>query len=634
MSQLTVTELDFEGIKQSLKNFLKAQNEFSDYDFDGSGLSILIDTLAYNTHYNAILAHLLANENFIDSAIKRSSVVSIAKAIGYTPRSAKGATATINLRITPPVTYSLTTFTLDKYTVFTSTLNNSTYKFYPRETVVVAKETRDGISGFYFDNLAITEGTRVADTYTIDSNNQLSEFIIKNPNVDISTLKVQIQKSSSIVVNSTFDKYSNFSEVSGNTRAYFLEETSNQVYSIKFGDDIVGKKLDVGNILTIEYITTNQTDANFAKNFALASAILPNSVVSITTVSPASGGQPKESIDSIRRNAPRLYQTQNRTITAFDYQAEIMNNNPNIKSCVVWGGEENDPPIHGKVFISLTPLPNQIITPYDKNKIRTEIIAKKAPLGVVAEFVDPLYLYLQLKIIVTYNAKITNLTAGQIYNGVSTAVQDFFDTELNILNKNFYANNLLNYIKEVSPSVLSVNIIPNLQLRHSVNSFNNAESITLNYGNRLTPGTLSSTWFNSVVSNTVYKTHLIDVPNDNVEAPEYNGNGIVYLQTADRSNVSKIGTINYNTGVVEITNLKVDSYIDNETFIRVNIKSHDYNKDIKTQHRTRVTELLSSAVEAQPSRNTILSLDDSPLNTNVGSRKGLDIVILQNEEST
>jgi len=635
MAKLDVTELDFETIKSNLKAYLAAQSEFQDYNFEGSAMNVLLDTLAYNTHYNSVLAHLVGNEAFIDTATKRASVVSIAKGLGYTPRSVRGSTATINFRVVPPVSNSNSTLTLSRDTAFTSVINSTSYLFYPRNSVTVNKETRTiggvAISGFFFDNVQITEGTRISNSFVVTSNTLSGPFTIPNNNIDTSSMRVRVRESQSDLTISTYLQYTNLTDVGTTTKAYFIEEDVDGLYLVRFGDNYVGKKLTDGNVVVVDYIASNGEAANGANRFSGNSGtfISNDEVITITTVYNASGGSGKESIDSIRKTAPRFNQTRNRAITSADYQALILASNSNIQSCAVWGGETNDPPIYGKVFISLDPYPNQIITDADKAKIQTEILDPKAPVGILTEFVDPNYVYIQLRIGATYNPKVTALTMGEITSTISTAVGAYFTNSLNVLNKDFYLSDLHRYVKESSSSIISVNINPKLQIRKSAMTLGKSESFTLSFNNKIEPRTLHSTWFNVNIGTGNYDVKLQDVPRTGVNPPEYTGLGDVYLYgKKDNKNLGLVGIVNYDTGRVTFIT-QINSYSGTDSFVRINAKPHDDVKDIKTQTLTRVSEVNTSAVVALPSKNTVLTLDDTQLNTTTGARKGLDIVISQ-----
>lgn len=634
MAQLDVTNLDFDTIKESLKTYLQSQSEFSDYNFEGSAFSVLLDTLAYNTHYNAMLAHLIANEAYIDTATKRSSVVSHAKALGYIPRSNRGATATINFAVIPPASDTTNTLTLTRNTIFTTVIDNKNYYFYPRASVTVNKENRSGTSGFYFDNVSITEGTRVANSFIVTANRTSGPFVIPNRDVDTTTLRVRVQTSGSDLTTVTYNNYTKLTDVTTTTKAYFIEEDIDGLYTLKFGDNYIGKKLDVGNIVLVDYITSNGTAGNSAKTFTVTDTFVSNNETkTITLVNQATNGQAKESIDSIRKTAPRYNQTRNRAVTSSDYQTLILAGNSNIQSVAVWGGEDNDPPIYGKVFISLDPVSGQVITQDDKDLIQTEIIDPKSPLGILVEFVDPVYTYIQLKVGVVYDPNVTALTQAEIISTVSTAINDYFDTDLNVLNKNFYISKLHKFIKDASSSIVSVNINPKLQKRFSATTLSTAESFSVEYHNKLEPRTVHSTWFDAKIDTATTKVKLIDVPRTGVVPPEYNGSGDIYIQNATGDNLLNVGTINYDTGKITFT-VTIAAYYGSETFVRLNVKPHDDVKDIKTQVLTRVSAPAGgSAVVARPSKNTVLSLDDTVLNSTTGARKGLEITVSQYVEA-
>lgn len=634
MAQLDVTELDFTTIKNNLKTYLQAQDEFSDYNFEGSALSVLLDTLAYNTHYNAMLAHLVANESFLDTAIKRSSVVSLAKALGYTPRSARGATAIINYNVIPPDSDNRTTLDLPRDTPFTSNVGGTNYVFYPRATTTVQKEIRNGVAGFYFDNIQITEGTRVSNSFVVTSSTVSGPFSIPNANVDTGTLRVRVQESATDLTLSTYLNYPRITDVGVTTKAYFFEEDVDGLYVVRFGDDYIGKKLTAGNIVVIDYITTNGTGANGASTFSNATTFISaNESKTLTVVNNSAGGQDKEGIDSIRKTAPRYNQTKNRAVTSSDYQSLILASNSNVQSVSVWGGEENDPPIYGKVFISLDPIAGQVITQADKDAIQTGIIDPKAPLGILAEFVEPTYMYIQLRVGIEYDPKVTTFTQTEIQTAVTSSINDYFEADLNVLNKNFYLSKLHKYIKDTSPAIISANINPKLQKRISATTLGKAETFTVQFHNKLEPRTLHTTWFNATVDAGTSKLKLIDTPNTGVVPPDYIGSGVVSLQDELGKSLGNVGTINYDTGVLTFT-VTISSYLNSETFVRVNFKPHDNVKDIKTQILTRTAAPSgSNAVVATPSKNTVLSLDDTAFNSTTGARKGLEIITTQYVEN-
>ena len=375
MPQINVTELDFDNIKQNLKTFMQSQAEFSDYNFEGSALSVLLDTLAYNTHYNAVLAHLLANESFLDSAIKRTSVVSLAKNLGYTPRSRRCPVGTLTFTITPSGAYTSSTYTLPRDTVFTSSLNGTSYTFVPSEAVTATLQNVSGTNKFVFSNLKLKEGKRISNSFLITTNKELDPVIIPNKDVDTSTLRVRVQTSGSNFNIETYVLHNGILDIDESSKVYFLEETIEGLYSITFGDDVIGKKLTAGNVVIVDYINTNGVTANGAKTFTCSATLTGGGEIKAYSGNvAAAGGQNKESIDSIKINAPKYNSARERGVTASDYKSLILASNENIQSCSVWGGESNDPPIYGKVFISLDPIAGQLISQQDKDNIVSNII--------------------------------------------------------------------------------------------------------------------------------------------------------------------------------------------------------------------------------------------------------------------
>jgi hypothetical protein len=627
MAQLNVTELDFANIKQSLKTFMQAQDEFSDYDFEGSALSVLLDTLAYNTHYNAVLAHMLANESFLDSAIKRSSVVSIAKSLGYTPRSRRSSTGYVDFYLTPASSYTDITYTLSRDTVFTSTIDGTSYKFYPSKDVTATRQTFDGVDKFFFDNLELKEGTRVSNSFLIAANSLSGPITLPNSNVDTSSIRVSVQKSTTNLTVETFLETKSLLDLKATDKVYFLEEEVHGNYVLRFGDDVFGKKLEAGNIVIIDYIVSNGSLPNGAKSFTNATTLTGSGEDKVfSNVTAALGGAEKESIDSIRKTAPIFNQTKERMVTATDYRSLILADNPSVQSASVWGGENNDPPIYGKVFISLDPVEGQIITQDVKDSIITSLVSPRAPVAILPEFVDPDHTYIGLKVGVVHDPSKTSLTTGQISNAVSTAISNYFNTDLNQLNKNFYYSRIHNIVKAVSPSIISVNITPTLQKRIEAN-LNVDKNYTFSFNSRVQPRELHSTWFNATLNTINYKVKFQDIPNSDVVAPEYNGSGIVYLVDSSGTKLKNVGTIDYDTGKLTLGSIMVTSLYGSDTALKFRTRPHDDSKDISTSVLNRTSETSTGPVVAKASQNTVLTLDTSALNTVTGSRRGLDISV-------
>ena len=627
MAQLDVTELDFANIKQSLKTFMQAQDEFSDYDFEGSALSVLLDTLAYNTHYNAVLAHMLANESFLDSAIKRSSVVSIAKSLGYTPRSRRSATAYTDFSIIPSVSYSEINYTLSRDTIFTTQIDATTYNFYPAEDVTATLQDVNGVGKFVFNNLMLKEGVRVSNSFLIDSNTLSGPLTIPNLNVDTSTLRVRVQSSGTDFTLETFAKADSLLDLKSSTKVYFIEEGHDGKYIIRFGDNVFGKKLTAGNVVIVDYLVSSGAAPNGAKSFTPPSTLTgQGAVASLENITPAFNGGEKESIDSIRKTAPLYNQTKERMVSAKDYRSLILASNPSIQSVSVWGGENNDPPIYGKVYISLDPVDGEVITNEIKDNILNSLIVPRTPVAIIPEFVDPVYTHIGLKVGVIYDPTVTTLTSGEISQAVSSAIRNYFNTDLNQLNKNFYYSRIHNIVKSVSPSIISVNITPTLQKR-LVALTNVFENYSFSFNSRIQPRELHSNWFNFDNAGVIYKVKFQDIPNPNVSPPAYNGTGTVYLVDSSNTRILNVGVIDYDTGKLTLNSIKVTSLYGTDSELKLRTRPHDDSKDITTSVLNRTSEISTNAVIAKPSQNVILTLDNSIENIISGTRKGLEILV-------
>ena len=627
MAQLDVTELDFANIKQSLKTFMQAQDEFSDYDFEGSALSVLLDTLAYNTHYNAVLAHMLANESFLDSAIKRSSVVSIAKSLGYTPRSRRSATAYTDFSIIPSISHTEINYTLERDTIFTTQIDGTTYNFYPAEDVTATLQDVNGVGKFVFNNLMLKEGVRVSNRFLIDSNTLSGPLTIPNLNVDTSTLRVRVQSSGTDFTLETFAKADSLLDLKSSTKVYFIEEGHDGKYIIRFGDNVFGKKLAAGNVVIVDYLVSSGAAPNGAKSFTPPSNLTgQGAVASLENITPAFNGGEKESIDSIRKTAPLYNQTKERMVSAKDYRSLILASNPSIQSVSVWGGENNDPPIYGKVYISLDPVDGEVITNEIKDNILNSLIVPRTPVAIIPEFVDPVYTHIGLKVGVIYDPTVTTLTSGEISQAVSSAIRNYFNTDLNQLNKNFYYSRIHNIVKSVSPSIISVNITPTLQKR-LVALTNVFENYSFSFNSRIQPRELHSNWFNFDNAGVIYKVKFQDIPNPNVSPPAYNGTGTVYLVDSSNTRILNVGVIDYDTGKLTLNSIKVTSLYGTDSELKLRTRPHDDSKDITTSVLNRTSEISTNAVIAKPSQNVILTLDNSIENITTGTRKGLEILV-------
>jgi hypothetical protein len=478
-SNLKVTELDFFQIRENLKTFLKSQTKFKDYDFEGSGMAVLLDALAYNTHYNAVNANMAMNEVFLDSAQMRNNVVSHAKMLGYVPRSSTSPFAYIDIIVNSPIN-TPSTLTIDRGTKFSTVVDGVQYTF-----TVLESQSISPVNGVYqFTNLKVNEGSLRTFTYTVDSFDFGQYFEIPDAKADISSLIVKVRKNSSTTAYDIFTLARNFVDITSSTKAYFIQESIDGKYEVYFGDGIVGQKLEAGNVVELEWLSTNADLANGASLFTLSSTIQGNSNVTIETVTKAAGGGDREDIDSIKFNAPLSYVSQNRVVTPEDYKAAIINNYPNIETVSVWGGEENVPPDYGKAYISIKPRNAEALSLTEKQYIKDQILKTRNVVSITPELVDPEYTYIKVEVFFKYDPNLTNKTAGELRQVVSDVINNYNDNELKKFDGVFRHSKLSRLIDTCEPSILNSTVRVYMQKRF-VPEIGTSQRYTLSFSSPL-----------------------------------------------------------------------------------------------------------------------------------------------------
>lgn len=451
---LNVTELDFDLIKNNIKNYLTSQGKYNDYDFEGSGLSILLDILAYNTHYNAMTAHLALNEAFLDSAQIRGNVVSHAKLLGYVPRSSTAPTAYTNIVVNNPIGFPVpATLTLDRGAKLTTVIDGEEFPFVVADSRTVSHDI--DTNTFVFSDVAIKQGTLKTMTYRIDEYMETQRFEIPDEDIDTSTIRVRIRANDNSSNHDIYTQFTTLANVDSNSKVYFIQENSAAKFEIYFGDGIIGYKPTSDNIVEVEYIYTNSEDANGARTFEMISEIEGNSDISVTTVSASAGGAPRESIESIRFNSPLTYITQNRAVTADDYKAIIQKEYGDIEAISVWGGEDASPPDYGKVFISIKPLTGEVLNDSEKEFIINNILKSKNVVSITPIMVDPQYTYIKLETFFKYNPNLTDRTRAELQALISNTINTYNDTELKRFDGVFRYSKLLRTIDTSDPAVLN-----------------------------------------------------------------------------------------------------------------------------------------------------------------------------------
>jgi len=482
-SNIQITDLDFNTIKTNLKRYLQSQTTLQDYNYEGSALSTLLDVLAYNTQYQAYYLNMVANEMFLDSALQRSSVVSHAKLLNYTPQSAAAPRAQIDLVMNNVTASSLT---LPKFTSFLSeAIDGVSYRFVTLNSTT--ENTNLANNTVTFNDLVIKQGEPVTLSFTYDSAaNPTAIFELPDTNVDTTTISVIVQQSTSNTSSQVFTLVDDYLALNGTTKAFFLQEATNGFYQIYFGDGILGEALTDGNVVSVSYIITSGTAATDANNFVLMDTISGFSSSTITPVQAATQGAERESIESIKYTAPKSYAAQGRAVTKEDYIFLIQNNAGifPIDAVNVWGGEENDPPVYGVVFVAIKPSGGYLLTPSQKSIIEEQIIKPISVLTVQPRIIDVDYNYLVINSNILYDTKLTTLTSSQLQAQTLTAIQGFATDTLNTFNSTFQLSTLISTVQSVSPSFITNDASITLQKR-LVPSLTSSTTYTLKYGTSL-----------------------------------------------------------------------------------------------------------------------------------------------------
>jgi len=551
-NKLQVSDFDFDNIKANLKSFLQDQSEFQDYDFEGSGFAVLLDLLAYNTHYLGFNANMLANEMYLDSADIRKNIVSIAKMLGYTPTSPKSPLASIDVTLNN-VTGSPATVTAAKGTAFTTTVDGETYQF-----VTNASQTITPLNGVYkFSNLSVYEGTLVTFKYTVDSTDVDQRFIIPSVNADTTTLNVTVQNSASDTTTNTYVLATGVTSLSSTSKVYFLQEQEDGKFEVYFGDGVLGTSLSDGNIVSLEYIVSNKAEANGASSFSLSTNIGNFTDVSISTVSAAQGGSDAQTKESIRYNAPLQFSAQDRAVTTSDYESLVRSIYPNAQSVSAWGGEDDETAVYGVVKIAIKAVSGSTLTNATKTDIVTQL-KKYNVASVRPEIVDPEVTKILLTSNIKYDEKSTAKTSTTLKSDVLTTLTNYNTNTLTQFDGVFRYSKLTGLIDGTDSSILSnittlkirKDFTPTLASSTKYNVyFRNALYNPHSGHNSAAGGILESSGFKvSGDSSTVF--FLDDDGQGNVRRYSFSGATRVYANNTQ-------GTIDYDTGAIIINSLSV-----------------------------------------------------------------------------
>lgn len=551
-SALVISSLDFDNIRSSLADYLRAKPQFKDIDYEGSNISVLLDLLAYNTHLNGFYTNMAISESFLDSAQLRDSVVSRAKELNYTPRSNRSATAYIDIQITPSDAPS--SILIPKGTAFTARLDNDIYTFTTAENIITTSS-----QSYLASNVAIYEGVYVTETFTFAAG---SKYILQNTNIDTSSLSVNIQTSNTDTSNSDYTQATSLIGLNSSSSVFFLQAADKGRYELIFGDGVLGKALSAGNIISATYRVSQGDAPNGISAFTLASSI-SGYPVTITTNTPAFGGMLAESIDSIKYNAPRHYQTQERAVTPEDYKTILKSQYPDIRTINVFGGEKLDPPKYGKVYISIDFNSFDGIPLVIKDSIES-FISTKTPISIEPLVIAADYTYIMVDVSAEYNLNLTTQTVSDIQNTIKNAILAFNTSYLDNFNISFRYSKLAAAIDSSDASIITSNLITKV-IKKVYPELYTPTQYTLEFQNALEVGSLgSSTFTYANVASYLKDTGLGEIEIATSEA----GSEVTLLHV--------VGTIDYSTGKVILNLPEIQDYI-REIEVYAKSKANDFS---------------------------------------------------------
>lgn len=561
---LPVDKLDFDGIKDSIKSYLQSQPQFKDYNFEGSNLAVLIDMLAYNSYLNNFYLNMVGNEMFLDSAILRETVVSHAKELNYLPRSYRSAKATVQVQVDVSNTQVLS-LEIPRYTKFTASEGNTSYVFSTNDAIIIPKNA----NGNFITNCDIYQGRLVKEFFTANTDVFNQRFTLSNKQIDTGSIAVTVFASNTTNTGYEYTRADTIYGLTPTSNVYFLQATQNDKYEILFGTDQFGRGLTNGNYIRVDYRIASGEDPNGANVFSIESNV-EGWPTTVTTLARASGGAVNESINSIKHNAPRFYQTQDRAITAEDYRILIETQFPYVRSVSVYGGETiPDTPRWGRVVIAAITTEESNLTPFQKEEIKAYILTR-CPLAIEPELVDPEYLYLKVTSTVNYQYLKTTINRTQLATSIRNAIAQYNTDNLSEFNKNFRFTRLTETINDVNTSIISNDTTIQMIKRYTPALFTDV-SFTLDFGNAI----LTDSYYTkisdaenssvirykefSLLSNEfIYNNLVCRIGDDGINKL------FIYTEGQDGRVIVKdnIGTINYTTGKVTISNLRVESIDD------------------------------------------------------------------------
>lgn len=554
-TSLSVANINFEDIKSNLRNYLTTQSALKDYDFTGSNLNVMLDILSYNTYMQNFYLNMVANESFLNSAVLRDSIVSHAKTLNYLPQSYTSSKAVVDLQIYP--TDVPAQIRIPKYTPFNTSVESNTYTFTTNEDITISA---DASGNYKVSNLAIFEGEVVREFFTVNTSNTEQRFIISNKEVDVDSLVVKIIASSTDTSNSEWTRNLNTIGIDGTTNTYFVVPAEKEKYEIQFGDGVLGKPVENGNIVEAVYRKSSAGDALSANVFTLDGTIQGYSNVVVSTTSSAKGGSEAESDESIRNNASRSLSLQDRTVTVNDYKTILKQNFNDIEALNVYGGEQAIPPQFGKVLISVD-LKNAEGIPLSRKRDIEDFVRLRAPLSITPEVVDPEFLFVDVNTVVRYNPNVTVKSDNEIKNVVVSALSTFAAANINDFDSRLRVSKLSAAIDASDPSILNndTNIVLEKKIIPTLNA---TETFVLQFNNEILREIPLNNEFvdgSSPISSSTFTF-------DGLSGCTIRDNGSGILQVVQSQDQvlqivnSNIGTVDYSSGLVNLNSFKTSAF--------------------------------------------------------------------------
>ena len=592
-SNLNVTELDFKTIKNNLKNFLQQQTEFTDYDFEGSGLNILLDVLAYNTHYNAMNAHLSLNESFLDSAQIRGNVVTRAKLLGYVPRSVLSPRAVVNISVDVSAVSGTkpTVLDLPRGTKLNTLVDGEEFQF----VVIEAKQATLVGNIYTFTNVSVAEGSLRELKYRVDNDIENQKFQLSDVDADVSTLRVRVQENQASSAFDIYTKFETLKDIDENSKIFFVQENPSGFFEIYFGDGVTGFKPTNDNIVTVDYIKTKGAESNGASVFTMVDQIGGFTASNPTLVTKASGGVEQETSESIRFNAPLTFISQNRAVTANDYAGLIKKNFSNIDSIATWGGEDQEIPDFGRVYVAIKPILSEVLTEDEKTEIKDAILKGKNVVSVTPEIVDPVFTRLELDVSFKFNPNLTDRSSVELTTVVRDTISDFNFNNLNKFDGVFRHSQLTNNIDKSDPAILNSSIRPrmfqNIIPLTDVDGVVTTQNHTLNFAGPFFNRGASDKF---LINSTAFKLSGSDTSDhffgDRVDSSDSNKRIVIVYKVVSGKNitvVSDAGSIDIAKGTITLNNF------------------------IPTTNASIKINVIPDSLDIAPKREQLLTIDNS-----------------------